>query len=222
MKIFNIVIAIIILLGGGYYYITRPVAEPTPETSEKMENIEIKEGFTLFTLSDESEAEFAIDEILNGEDFTAVGITNNISGSVMVNLEDLSKTEVSEIKINARTLKTDNSNRDGAIARLILKSENDENEFITFKPTSISGLPEGPLPEAVDFSIVGDLNVSGVTKEVTFSGTLFDVTEESLLGEVSATVSRSDFNLTVPDLPFIASVSDEVVLTFNFTGVSAQ
>jgi len=215
-KISIIIFVLAIIIGGAYYYLTKPVASPS---EPKEINYESADGMITYAISpEESEASFAIDEILNGKDFTAVGITKDIKGSILVNLADISKIQVKDVSVNARTLKTDSKNRDGAIARFILKSEDAQNEFITFVPKSITGLPEAVVFESeVSFSITGDLTVSGVIKEVTFNGKIKELNAEKLVAEAETIVKRSDFNLVVPDLAFLASVDDEVRLKLFIT-----
>src|SRR3712207_650489 len=89
---------------------------------------------------EESEVRFVLDEVLNNEDVTVVGTTNQVAGELEVNADDPSATRIGTIQINARTLTTDNDFRNRAIQNRILETES--YEYITFVPTEIVGLPE--------------------------------------------------------------------------------
>lgn len=168
-----------------------------------------------------SKAEFNIDEVLRGSDFTVVGTTEQVSGAVTANINDPSKSIIGEIKINARTFKTDTENRDRAIARFVLKSEEAANEYIVFTPKEISGLPADAAAkvtrgENISFKVKGDLKIAGVTKSVTFDAT-FALKNGQIQGSAQSKIKRSDFSLTIPSVPFVASVEDEMIIKINAT-----
>ncbi len=123
------------------------------------------------------------------------------------------------ITINARTLKTDSERRDGAIGRMILKSET--NEFITFTPTQITGLPS-TIQDDIEqsFLMVGNLSIAGVVREVTFDvrGT---ISGDTISGKATSKILYKDFDLTIPKVPMVARVEDEVFLTFTFVAQKA-
>lgn len=167
-----------------------------------------------------AKAEFVIDEILRGEPFTVVGATDQVTGELFLNAEDFSKSRLGVIRVNARTLKTDSERRDGAIARAILKSTDPANEFIEFRAKSVSGLPTSAAAgETHEVKITGDLTVSGSTKEVTFDGTVGMDDAGGLTGSAQAVVLYKDFNLSIPKVPFVASVDDDLLLKISFAAV---
>src|SRR3989344_2663475 len=143
----KILIFIVVLDGAvfaGFLYLTRPVAEPSVDVSETGNGLmaESAEAKVFKIVAGESTAQFVIDEVLNGKNNTVVGFTGEIGGEILFNLKNPENSKVGDIKINARTFKTDNNRRDSAIARFILKTENPENEIIIFKTTEISGMPK--------------------------------------------------------------------------------
>jgi len=223
-KIVIALIAIALIIGfGTFFYITRPVPAPSEDIRLGTElSTEEDSSTSLFRISQEdSRVEFNINEVLRDEDFTAVGVTNQVAGDIRVNFEDFSQSEVGNIRVNARTLKTDSERRDGAIGSLILRSE--EFEFIEFKPTSISGLPQGNSAKTpINFNIIGDLTITNITHPATFNAIITTVSEESISGEATAIINRSDYNLTIPDVPFVANVEDEVTLKINFVANRAS
>ena len=165
--------------------------------------------------SEGTEARFLIFEELRGEPFTVVGATAEVVGRVRVDRSDLSASQLGEILINARTFATDSSNRDRAIRGPILGAE--QHEFISFRPTAISGLSGAAEPGGEwSFTVEGDLTVRDVTRPVTFAVTARWSEGDVLEGEASAGVLRSEFGLSVPSVPFVANVADEIGLELGF------
>ncbi|MAS35283.1 MAG: hypothetical protein CL610_14820 [Anaerolineaceae bacterium] len=206
-----------------------PTSEPptaTPEPSATPEPTEVAEvadaavaGRGLFRITPElSEVRFILDETLFGSPTTVIGITDQIAGDIIVDFGNPAGSTVGEIRINARTLETDNENRNRALRNQILQSRLDEFEFSSFVPTSASGLPDGPIAvgDTVEFELTGDLTVRDITNSVTFDVTATLVSEERLEGSATATVTREAFELTIPNAPGVANVSDEVLLEIEF------
>ena len=163
-----------------------------------------------------SEVRFTLDEDLRGERVTVVGVTNQVAGQLALDLNDLSTTQVGTLLINARTLVTDNDFRNRAMQNEIL--ETGTHEFISFAPTAVTGLPaSAAIGEAITFNIEGDLTIRNITQPVVFVVTATAVSETQISGTASATVSRADYDLRIPNVPSVANVDDAVVLTIDFT-----
>ncbi|MBX3013302.1 MAG: YceI family protein [Caldilineaceae bacterium] len=168
----------------------------------------------------QSEARFTLDEELLGSPKTVVGTTNLVSGEITVDASDFSKTTISPIQIDARGFATDSDRRDGAIQRFILGSNNDANRYIVFTPTAITGLPTtAAAGDTFTLQITGDLTISGVTKPVTFTTTVTVDSATQISGLATVQVLRSDYNLTIPSVPSVANVTDEVLLEFQFVAI---
>ncbi|MDW8147944.1 MAG: YceI family protein [Roseiflexaceae bacterium] len=169
--------------------------------------------------ADESRVSFRIAEDLRGQRVEAVGTTNQVAGEFAVNPSDLTTAQIGVIRVNARTFATDSSNRDRAIRNFILNT--DRYEFITFTPTRIEGLSgSGALDRPFTFTIKGDLTIRDITRPVTFEATVRAEFAERLVGVATTTVKRSDYNLQIPSVPFVANVSDDVVLTIEFVALA--
>lgn len=198
----KIIIGIIIaVLGAGaYFYATRPASAPTQDIDTKTENQAQQTDSAYKIAQNQSHAQFSITETLNGKPFTAVGTTNQIAGTIAVSDAIF---DIGTITINAKTFTTDSEQRDGAIARFILKSEKPENELITFKPTKTK------QTSPTQATVTGDLTISGITKPATFEINA-TVDGDTIAGTVTGTVQRSDFGLTIPNIPFVANVSDTI------------
>ena len=225
MSRFQVIIGAVALVAvlsvGGFLHMTRDIAAPSLDIQSSVEQLETSDtsgSEVVFRISqDESQAEYNIYELLNGEDKTVVGTTTEVAGDVLINLNNPAASQVGEIQINARTLATDDDRRDNAVARYVLQSEVEANEFITFQPASISGLPDSiSVGDTVDSQVTGDLTVAGVTQVVTFDVSVSLVSEEQITGHAEANILRANFNLTVPDVPFVANVGNEVTLKLDF------
>ncbi len=188
-----------------------PTEAPTAPPAEAPPN----EVIRYQIVADESTVSFRIAEDLRGQRIEAVGTTNQVAGEIAVNPSDLSTAQIGVIRVNARTFTTDSSNRDRAIRNFILNT--DRYEFITFTPTAIEGLSgSGALDQPFTFTIRGNLTIRDITRPVVFEATVRAESAERLVGAATTTVKRSDYNLQIPSVPFVANVSDDVVLTIDF------
>lgn len=193
-------------------------ADPTPlPAAEASADDAATDGPTIYTISqDASEVRFELDEDLRGERITVVGVTNQVAGEIAVDLNDLSNVQVGILQINARTLETDNDFRNRAIQNEIL--DTGAYEFITFAPTAVSGLPDSAtIGEEISFTIDGDLTVRDTTQPASFTVTATAVSDTQLTGTATATINREQFGLTIPSVPGVANVEEEVDLIIDFT-----
>lgn len=242
------IIAIIVLaiLGiGAYTYATRPVAAPSENlASEQATTTAVdtdggaaassdglssasstatstsQASVATYKIASGTKAEFNIQEELRGSPFLVVGTTADVAGSVQVDAAKPEDSVIGTIKINARTFKTDSSNRDGAIGRFILKSEDAKNEFVTFSAKSISDVPADAAAkiaagEQVSFKITGDLTITGITKTAVFDAKFAMAKDGKITGTAEAKIKRSDFKLVIPNIPFVANVPDEFLIKIN-------
>jgi len=178
-------------------------------------------GATVFRITpEESEVRFIIHEDLFGQPNDVVGRTDQVAGDILLNLNDLSKTDVCTVKVDARTLVTDSEFRNRAIRGQILQSAQDQFEFAEFTPTGITGLPDRiTIGTPVNFQITGDLKVRDIVNPVTFDVTATLVSNERLEGTATAGVTRTEYNLTIPNAPGVANVADDVRLEIDFVAV---
>lgn len=167
--------------------------------------------------SGKSLATFTLGEVLLGKPNTVKGSTNKVTGSISVTLANPADSQIGTIQIDASTLHTDSGMRDRMIQRFILQSQQQQYQFITFQPTAIQGLPAAvKIGETIPISITGNLKIRDVMKPVTFDATVTMKSATELVGDAKATVKRSDFNLQIPNVPSVASVTDPVTLELQF------
>lgn len=223
----RIVIGLIVvgLLGvgvaaGGWVYLnaTSGSGEASTEISAPELTPAAESAATVFRIvPEQSEVRFVIDEVLRGSPYTVVGTTNQVAGDIAVDLSNPASAEVGTIRVNARTLTTDSDQRNRALRSFILKSAEDEFEFVEFVPTALEGLPESVTAgESFSFQLTGDLTVAGTTNPVTFEVTAALVEDNQLSGQAVATVLYPEFNLTIPNVPFVAGVDEDVRLEIDF------
>ena len=169
----------------------------------------------------ESSVSFEIDEILNGNPFRVVGVTTEVAGDVLIDFDDPTASQLGTIVINVRTLATDSGFRDRAMRGPILGSSRDENEFATFEPVDIEGLPDlVTMGDRVPLRITGTFSLSGVSRPVTFDTAVTVVSGERVEVNGTATVLRSDFGLTIPEVPSVSGVADEILLVIDLVAVA--
>jgi polyisoprenoid-binding protein YceI len=194
---------------------TAPSAEGDSATEAPAANSPAA-GVVVYQISqEESEVRFNIFEELRGAPKDVIGVSDQVAGEAAVDLADLSTAQLGVIQINARTLVTDEDRRNQAIRNRILNT--DQYEFITFTPTQVSGLSGSAAPgQAFTFQVAGDLTIRDITQPVAFEVTATLESPGRITGTATTTISRADYNLLIPDVPFVANVSDEVKLEIDF------
>ena len=216
----NALIALVVLIvigGGGYLYMTRSTKEASEHPEKPAQTLTPTGNEKLFRLSStDSSASYTLHEVLRGSPVTVIGKTNQLDGDIALDRTHANAARLGTIRIDAQTLKTDNDRRDNTVKRMILKSEDDANEYIVFKAKSVVGVPE-TVSNNVPFplTIVGDLTVTGATKEVTFTGQGSFTADDQLIADVKTTVHYADFGLAVPKLSFLANVEEDAVLDIH-------
>lgn len=207
----------------AYVWFSGGSADPSAEvTAATVAAAEEGAGQVVFEIDKtSSEVRFEIDETLRGSPVRVVGTTSEAAGQIRVDFDDPPASEVGEIVINVRTLSTDDSLRDRAIRGQILNTDDQDNEFARFVPAAVEGLPaQIAVGDSFPVSVTGDFTLSGVTQPVTFAGNVTLAAQNRLEIEASATVLHADFNLSIPEIPIIANVSDEVTLAVNLVALA--
>jgi len=216
-KILYVVAAIIVLIGIFFLYVTRPISLPQVDVTDNGADTgaTATSSAQSWTMS-KGDAKFEADETLRGKPFHVVGETSSVGGDVSY---DAATGVVSGlVRVDGSTIKTDSTQRDGAIARLILHTTDANKRFITFAPKSLKNVPPDPtLNTDHTFSITGTLTINGISKEATWTVTGRAAEGGTLTGIAKTTVKRGDYDLKIPNIPFVANVSENVDLTLNFT-----
>jgi polyisoprenoid-binding protein YceI len=97
-----------IFFTGGSGEASEAISAPTLEANEEAAGGDA----TVFRIvPEQSEVRFNIFEELRGEPVTVVGTTNQIAGDIRVDFANPANSEVGTIRVNVRTLVTDNEFR---------------------------------------------------------------------------------------------------------------
>lgn len=217
-----IVVAVIVVAGAGFFLYVW-LSGGTGEPSRQVEAVEVEpqepESIAYDVDLDRSEARFVIEEVLRGEPNTVVGVTNQIDGSIALQL-DPAAVEIGEFVINVRSIRTDDEVRDRTIRTLILESNRDEFEFATFRPTEVSGVPAViEVGDRIDLEVSGDLTVRDVTTATTFGMTIDVESRSQISGTATSTITWEELDITIPYVggnSIVASVAESLDLEMDF------
>lgn len=221
--ILSIVLLVVVAIAGVVSY---SVFKPPARASEPIASAPVTSesgavSTTVFEIDpNASSARFIVDEILRGTPTTVVGTTNQVAGQIAASLGDIDGAQVGQIKINARTLATDNSSRNRMLQNQILQTE--QHEYITFTPTRLVGLPDtATVGQQITFQMVGDLNIRGTSRETTFDVILTPTATNTLEGKASTTIKYAEWGVSIPQVPAVAGVNEQVALHLDFVAKGA-
>ncbi len=193
-----------------------PVTEPPTNEAEVEAPSEVEEDSVLFTvLPDDSEARYRVQEQLAQRDLPndAVGATNNVTGSIVVDQNGAVVPEQSRVVVDMASLESDSARRDGYVRENTLETQ--EYPTAEFVIREAPGLPN-PLPTSgeAQFQVAGDLTVHGVTRPTTWDATArFD--EEGATVDAATRVAITDFGMTPPRVGPVLSIEDEAGLELD-------
>jgi len=205
---------------------TVPAAEPTTAPAAEAPVVPAadtpsSEAMRFVIDPAQSEARFIINEELMGSPKTVVGVNDGVSGTVSVNPADLTSVQIGPIVIEAGGFVTDNDRRNGAINRFILESG--RYPSITFTPTAIEGVPPSvAVGDSLILQVTGDLTIREITRSETFAVTVAVISADELHVNGTTQVLRENYKLTIPSVPSVANVTNEVQLEFDFVAMAAQ
>ncbi len=172
----------------------------------------------LYRINPESsEVTFFLQEDLRGVRTDVVGTTSEVAGDIILDFSNPAGSQVGTIRINARTLATDNDFRNRALRAEILQSASDEYEFIEFVPTGLTGVPASIIVgETYTVEIIGDLTMVGNTNPVTFTTDVTVASDQQISGTATTSVQYADWGIIIPSVPSVANVTEDVTLTISF------
>lgn len=173
-------------------------------------------GTRLTIMADNSEARYRAREQLAGRNLPseAVGSTKAVTGTILLGPNGEIVRDGSKITIDLRTLKSDESRRDGFIQRSTLQTATyPQADFV---PAEARGLPN-PLPTSGEatFDLTGDLTVHGTTRPAVWKVTArFGPAE--IAGTATTTVKLGDFGMTPPRVGPVLSIEETLGLEIDF------
>jgi polyisoprenoid-binding protein YceI len=216
--IIGLIVISMVAVGVAYIWFSGGSGQASGVTSAPSLVLEPGDSRSLFEIApSDAEARFIIDETLLGSPKTVVGATNEVAGEMLVDFNNPANSTLGTIRINVRTLKTDNELRNRAIRSQIFQADLPEFEFAEFAPSEIVGLPDKlTLGETMTFQILGTLTVHGVSQPVTFAATITPLSETHIEGSANAVVRYQDFGISIPEASGVANISDDVRLEIDF------
>lgn len=161
-------------------------------------------------ISSGSQAGYRVKEVLNGQDVTVVGRTNDVEGQVTIDGTSLSAAQVT---VSMTSVATDNNSRDSQFLGILKTSEFPTSTFTLTQAVDIAAITDG----VASVSAVGELTVAGVTKSVTVSLNA-QTTASGVEVQGSIPITFTDFGIAAPNLGFVKvedSGSIEMLLQLN-------
>ncbi len=172
-------------------------------------------GAVRYTLV-EGEVRYRVREQLLGQALPsdAVGSTRAVQGGIALDAEGRLLAGDSKFTVDLRTLRSNESRRDNYIQGTPLETR--RFPLAEFVPAQVVGLASLQAPTAeVQFQLLGDLTVHGVTRSVTWQVTLRPASPD-LVGTTSTTFALTDFSMRVPRVGPVLSTEDRVTLELDF------
>jgi polyisoprenoid-binding protein YceI len=149
---------------------------------------------------------------------TAEGTTTNVQGEIHLTPTGLDPSQPTKITIDLKSLKSDQSQRDGQVQRYLQTSQ---YPTATFTATKLTGFPATFTPgQAAQMQLTGTLDVHGIQKEVTWD-VRANKSGNVLTGLATLKVNFGDFGLQVPNIAGIVSVQDGLTLQVTIVAQAA-
>jgi polyisoprenoid-binding protein YceI len=191
-----VVIAAAALLLGPRLYAqwANGQAEPAPTLSTSGDVPDDVSSYTgTVVVAEGSTAGYQLDEVLQGQDVTVRGTTDQVMGTLEIASGTL---ESAEITVDMASVATDSGNRDSYFRDTAL--ETDEYPTATFVLTSPVELEAG----MTTVTLSGDITVHCVTQAVTLDAQIAVADDRAeIVGSIPITFA--DFGVTAPDLGFV-------------------
>lgn len=225
LKLGLVVVTAALVIGAGLFaYIWLSGGSGKASAPASAPSLQVGGSTKLFRIQPaESEVRFITNETLIGQPKTVVGSTREVAGDLAIAFNAPQQAMIGQIRINVRTLTTDNEFRNRALRGQILEATQPEFEFASFTPKQLVGLPEKiTFGQAFAFQIVGDLTLHGVTHEVTFDASVTPISATLIKGSAKAEVHYTDFGLSIPEAPGVANVSETVRLEIDLTAAQVE
>jgi polyisoprenoid-binding protein YceI len=178
-------------------------------------------GPTSFEIGEGTRVYYRVREQIVGISFEndAVGVADGISGGIVIRPDGSVDPSQSRLTLDLSTFSSDQARRDNFVRRQVFEVDQYPEAVFVARSASNSPLPpedEQPMFPIVGFQLVGDLTMHGVTAEITWD-VLATYNEEGVVeGKAQTIIPFSTFNLTVPALPFLLTVEDEIRLEIDF------
>jgi len=226
LKIAGILVAVIAaaLVGGPWVYINfirEPAAESflneastsTIATSDTTVNssaptIALDDPSGTWQVTNTSQVGYRVDEVLFGQNVTAVGRTNAVTGSLVI---DDGVVTSGQFIVDMTTVKSDEPKRDAQFESRIMDVIN--YPTATFVLTSPITLAENATASSTTNTASGELTLRGTTKPISIS-VIGEVRDGRIVVTGETTVTFGEWGIPNPSIPGI-STEDFGILEFQ-------
>jgi hypothetical protein len=197
-------VAVLLLVGPWVYVKFFNEDSPTPFSQQQngQESINPNDSTAdasgLWTVSDGSQVGYRIKEQIVLKKLQAVGRTESVTGSL--NISQLEVNNVS-IEVDMKDVESDNSQRDRQFRERIMDTDTYPKAIFELKD-SIFLTPSSMPVTTISQSVIGNLTLRGVTKEVVFSvaGSL-DNEVITITGQIP--IQFSEWGIPNPSVPAV-------------------
>lgn len=168
------------------------------------------------TVAEGSTARYRVRERLLGRelDNDAVGETSAITGTIALDKSGAVVRGASRFDVTLAGLTSDEARRDNYVRSRLLVTDSFPTTRLAV--TGVRGLPS-PLPTRgrVQFQLIGDLTVKGVTRPSSWNVTA-NVAGDQLTGTAATSFTFAEYQLTQPRVRVVLSVNDTIRLEYDF------
>ncbi len=157
-------------------------------------------------------AEYAVQELLRGDDVETRGRTNAVEGEFQLYMDNGQVfVALSNLQVDLRTLSTDNPIRDQAIRKQWLES--DKYPIAIFVADMVDGLPANAVQnQPYTFQVTGDMTIRNITQRATFDVTV-TVSGNQIEGMGTTIIYMRDYGFEPPNIVGTTLVSDPAMVT---------
>lgn len=164
-----------------------------------------------WTIAAGGTAGYRVDEVLNGQNVTVTGRTEEVSGDLTVTAGRLSAGTVS---VDLASVATDSGQRDNQFRGTVMDTDRFPTaDFALTRPVPLGGLDVG---STVSVDLVGTMTLKGTTRDVTIPATVQRTAQDAVTVTGSLPLTWSDYGVNAPNLGFV-SVEDAGTIEFSFS-----
>jgi polyisoprenoid-binding protein YceI len=162
-----------------------------------------------WVVSNGSQAGYRVQEVLAGQNNTAVGRTSSVTGNMQITGTTVS---AASFVVDLRTVASDQSQRDAQFnGRIMNTAQFPTATFTLTKPIALGQVPR--VNQTIDVKAVGTLTMHGVTKPVTVTMQARD-TGSTIEATGQIPVTFSDWNIANPSFGSFVKTEDNGLVEF--------
>jgi polyisoprenoid-binding protein YceI len=196
------------------------IATATPSTATSgngprtIQNLIPGEVYVWRVAPEQTQVSYSVNETLFGNPHTTVGTTSTVEGEFgLVGRDGKPAFQNAKLRVDLRTLTSDNRLRDETLRRTWLESN--KYPYAEFVPKEIADYPSNPSEgQEVHFKVTGDMTIRNITHPVTFDVTA-KAEGDTLSGTGTTFLLMRDYGIDPPEMLGRFKVEDGVTLTIK-------